>query len=166
MKFMLNTRRLESDLMEIRGQHVRVGILNKGKKALQPARPLRRLKLTPTVPRNAATTNGSGKTAKLVDVMAYLNRQRGILDKALEQAGQKDIEEIADLFVRLVLESKGDALLIQKLENVCKAIIRNPIIRKEYGPNAESTAAKKEFDHYGVNTGTLMKNIEAKYGSD
>lgn len=164
MKFRLNTRQLEQDLMEINGSFVRVGVLNKSKKALDPARPLKPLKLTPTVPRNAATTKGSSKNERLAAVAEYLNKKRGLFDKALERAGNKEINEITQYFADLVLSPMADETTKRRLENLCRSIVRNPMLRKELGPNAESTVEDKGFDQYGINTGTLFKNIEAKYG--
>lgn len=164
MKFRFNSAALERDLMEIRGQHVRVGVLNKSKKSLKPDRPLRQLRLTPQVPRNAAKTLGSGKNERLAAVAEYLNKKRGLFDKALERAGNKEINEIAQYFADLVLSPAATESTKRRLENTCLSIVRNPMLRRELGDNADSTIADKGFNQYGINTGTLFKNIEAKYG--
>jgi CHAD domain-containing protein len=49
-----------------------------------------------------------------------------------------------------------------RLRNLVQAIIRNPILRRDYGPNKMSTVRKKGFDRYGIDTGQLFKNITAK----
>lgn len=164
MKFRLKTDKLEQDLMAIGSQFVRVGVLNKGKKALDPARPLNRLQLSPGVPRNAATTKGSSKNERLAAVAEYLNNKRGLFDKALERAGNKEINEIAQYFADLVLSPGSSESTKKRLENLCRSIVRNPMLRRELGHNADSTIEAKGFDQYGINTGTLFKNIEAKYG--
>lgn len=166
MKFTLKADKFEADLLAVGRQHVRVGMLDKNKRAMKPGRPLQKRQLIPGVPTNKATQAGRSKQARLAEVLAYLNRKRGILDEALEQAGQEEISEMAELFVKLVMEPGAGTLTVKKLENVVLAIVRNPIIRREYGPNAPATIEKKGFDRFGVNTGTLMKSIEAKYGSD
>lgn len=173
MKFTLKTAKLEADLMTINGQHVRVGVLNKSKKELRPRRPLEKGLLTSpavgdetgkTVPINKGTTAGRQRNERIAKVAEYLNESVGLFDKALARAGNKDINEITQYFVDLVLTDGPTEGIERRLENLCRSIVRNPMINKELGPNAESTAKAKGFNHYGVNTGTLFKNIEAKYG--
>jgi hypothetical protein len=50
----------------------------------------------------------------------------------------------------------------KRLRNLMQAIVRNPILRREYGPNKMSTVRNKGFDRYGIDTGQLFKNITAK----
>lgn len=166
MKLNLDTKKFAKGLLSINDQSVRVGVLNRGKKANNAKRPLNKLALTNKVKRNAATTKGSGKNPKLIQIMAMLNKEHGMLDKALEVAGNKEILELADLFVELGLDKKGDLVRIRRIQNLCRAIVRNPILRKEYGNNKPSTVKSKGFDQLGINTGTLFKNIEARYGHD
>lgn len=164
MKLKLNTMALERELLSIGDQFVRVGVLQKGKPSKRPARPLKRLQLTVGVQRNAVDRRRNPRAAKLEEVAAYLNQQRGLFDEALAKAGNKELNQIAQYFADLVLDPGAAASTKQRLENACRSIVRNPMLRKEYGENAESTAKAKGFNHWGVNTGTLFKAIEAKYG--
>lgn len=166
MKFRLGTDALERDLMEIGSQKVRVGVLDKNMKAARPERPLRQLQLMPGVKRNAVQTKGRSKNERLAAVAEYLNEKVGLFDKALGRAGNADINEIAQYFADLVLDPSSSDSTKKRLENLCLSIVRNPIARRELGANADSTEEDKGFNHYGINTGTLFKNIKAKYERD
>lgn len=162
IKFRLDTDAIQRDLFAINDQHVTVGVLNKTAPAKRPARPLRKIQLTPGVMRNAVDRRASKRIVKLVDVAGYLEEQRGLFSEAMDKAGNKQLAELVELFAQLA--QTGDPIIQRRLENACRSIVRNPMLRREYGDNAESTAKAKGFDHWGINTGTLFKAIEAKYG--
>lgn len=163
MKLTLNTASLEATIMGIGKQAVRVGVLKKGLRSAKPARPLARMQLSPGVPRNKAETKGRGRNKLLAEVAAILNDSHGIFDDAIDKAGNKELIEIAQLFADLALDPRAHESTVRRLQNACRSIVRNPILRKEYRPNAVATAVAKGFNHFGVNTGTLFKNIEAKH---
>lgn len=50
----------------------------------------------------------------------------------------------------------------KRLENLLQAIVRNPILRKEYGNNSSSTADNKGFDRHLFDTGQMFKEIKAR----
>lgn len=49
----------------------------------------------------------------------------------------------------------------KRCENLLQAIVRNPILRGDYGPNSPATAKTKGFDRHGFDTGQLFKSITA-----
>ena len=49
----------------------------------------------------------------------------------------------------------------RRAENLLQAIVRNPILRGEYGPNGELTQKIKGFDRAMIDTGQLFKNLKA-----
>lgn len=162
IKFRLNTQAIQRDLFAINDQHVIVGVLNKSAPAKRPARPLRQMALIPGVVRNAVDRKKNPRAAKLAQVAGWLEESRGLFSEAMDKAGNKQLAELVELFAKLA--EQGDPTLIRRLENAARSIVRNPMLRKEYGDNADSTAKEKGFNHWGLNTGTLFKAIEAKYG--
>lgn len=164
IKFKLDTRAIQRDLFAIGDQHVVVGVLNKSAPAKRPARPLRQMALMPGVVRNAVDRRKSKREVKLAEVAGWLEEQRGLFSEAMEKAGNKELSELVEAFA--LLAQQNDPVIIRRLENACRSIVRNPMIRREYGDNSDATAKDKGFDHWGINTGTLFKAIEAKYGRD
>ncbi len=49
----------------------------------------------------------------------------------------------------------------KRAENLLQAVVRNPIIRGDYGPNAPLTRKVKGFDRKMIDTGQLFKAIKA-----
>jgi hypothetical protein len=49
----------------------------------------------------------------------------------------------------------------KRVENLMQAIVRNPILRGDYGSNSELTKKIKTFDRYMIDTGQLFKAIKA-----
>lgn len=50
----------------------------------------------------------------------------------------------------------------KRLENLLQAIVRNPILRQEYGGNNPATADAKGFDRHLIDTGQMFKAIRAR----
>jgi hypothetical protein len=64
---------------------------------------------------------------------------------------------IKDFFKLIFGKSK-----IRRLENLLQAVVRNPILKGQYGSNLRYTVQVKGFDRYGFNTGQWFKSIKAK----
>lgn len=50
----------------------------------------------------------------------------------------------------------------KRLENTLQAIVRNPILRGDYGTNSEAAAKNKGFNRFMIDTAQLFKAITAK----
>lgn len=50
----------------------------------------------------------------------------------------------------------------QRVVNLLQAIVRNPILRQEYGANTSSTADNKGFDRHLIDTAQMFKAIKAR----
>ena len=48
-----------------------------------------------------------------------------------------------------------------RLRNAVQAVVRNPILRGDYGSNSESYAKQKGFNRFLIATGTLFDSIKA-----
>lgn len=76
------------------------------------------------------------------------------------QERNSDILKFTDYFLRLVTGRKGSS--IKRVENLLQAIVRNPILKGEYGPNNPNTADAKGFNRHLFDTGQMFKAIIAR----
>lgn len=101
----------------------------------------------------------SGKSTGeiLVDTMKRLN-QNILLEPF--QKRNSDIIKFTEYFLKFVVSGMGGAQ--KRVENLLQAIVRNPILNKEYGDNDPKTADAKGFDHLLLDTGQMFKEIRAR----
>lgn len=92
----------------------------------------------------------------LVENMKRINTN--ILEQPFEKKGS-EILKFADSFMRLAV---GMKMGMKRVENLLQAIVRNPILRQEYGPNKSTTADGKGFDRHLFDTGQMFKAIKAR----
>lgn len=69
-----------------------------------------------------------------------------------------DIIKFANEFFRLALGKSQK----RRCENLLQAIVRNPILRGEYGNNSPLTIKIKGFDRFLIDTAQFFKNITAR----
>ena len=161
MKIHLNFTALESSLIELEKQSVTVGILN-NKKSYNAdySRALTTLStLSGSTPKRYVKRKRSENTPTLRFIANILEKKRGIFSKVLELDDNRDLVSLCQDLVKLNKTPED----IRRLENSARALVRNPILLKSHGTNAVSTQKRKGFDMYGLSTGTLFKNIHAKY---
>jgi hypothetical protein len=76
------------------------------------------------------------------------------------QETSSEIVKFTQSFLRLATQKKG--ISPRRVENLLQAVVRNPILRQEYGKNKGSTADAKGFDRHLFDTGQLFKAIKAR----
>lgn len=69
-----------------------------------------------------------------------------------------EINRFTTAFLRYASAKKGS---LKRVENLLQAIVRNPILRQEYGNNKGSTADNKGFDRHLFDTAQMFKAIKA-----
>lgn len=74
------------------------------------------------------------------------------------QDQSSDILKFTTAFLQLVTKQN---LSIKRVENLLQAIVRNPILKQEYGGNSAATADAKGFDRFLIATGQMFKAIKA-----
>lgn len=84
---------------------------------------------------------------------------RNILQEPFEKKSS-DIMKFTNSFLKLVLKRKD--VSVRRVENLLQAIVRNPILKQEYGPNTPVTADNKGFDRHLFGTGQMFKAIRAR----
>lgn len=90
------------------------------------------------------------------------NMERTNHNFLLEPFQKKDSEIIkfTNYFLRYIVGRPGAS--IKRIENLLQAIVRNPILNQEYGPNNSTTADNKGFDRHLFDTGQMFKSIRAR----
>ncbi len=103
----------------------------------------------------------------MVSDVSKLNRERlgfnYLVEPFLKAAtgSSPEIIKFTHRFLKMVFGKPE----IKRVENLMQAIVRNPILRGEYGPsNAKSTQEIKGFDRRMIDTAQLFKAIKAKVG--
>jgi hypothetical protein len=109
------------------------------------------------------SVSASGKVnpkVSLADVAKYTDNRFGWLKKPFGIAGNKEVLKVVNEIAAQVFGKKS--VDNKRLENAVQAVIRNPILRGDYGRNAASTIKAKGFDKLGIDTAQLFKSIKAK----
>lgn len=70
-----------------------------------------------------------------------------------------ELNKFTTAFLRYAAAKKGS---LKRVENLLQAVVRNPILRKEYGNNKGFTADNKGFDRHLFDTGQMFKAIRAR----
>lgn len=74
------------------------------------------------------------------------------------QESKSEIMRFSDEFLKMAIAKKNP----KRVENLLQAIVRNPILRQEYGQNSPITADEKGFNRHLFDTGQMFKAIRAK----
>lgn len=107
--------------------------------------------------RTSRVKSGLTKGQVLVENMKRLNINL-LLRPFQEQ--NSEIMKFTEYFLKFVVAKKGSS--IRRIENLLQAIVRNPILRQEYGGNSSATADAKGFDRHLFDTGQMFKAIRAR----
>lgn len=108
-------------------------------------------------PVRQATRQSSGKS--ISEVSKSLREHLGfnyLVDPFKKRSS--DIIKFSNEFFKLVFGRSQK----RRCENLLQAIVRNPMLRGDYGPNSPKTKAIKGFDRKTIDTAQLFKAIKAK----
>jgi hypothetical protein len=72
-----------------------------------------------------------------------------------------DLVRFIRSFMRMITQG-GKLSEKKRLENALQAVVRNPIVRGDYGKNTSATAKAKGFNRLMIDTGQLFRGIRAK----
>jgi hypothetical protein len=109
------------------------------------------------------TISAVGKVStkvSLAEVGKYNDQKFEWLKKPFREKNNKDVLKVVNEIASQVFGKKS--LDNKRLENSVQAVIRNPILRGDYGDNAPATIKNKGFNKLGIHTAQLFKAIKAK----
>jgi hypothetical protein len=107
-----------------------------------------------------SATKGRSTKLTVAEVAKYTDNRFKWLKKPFTVAGNKEVLEVIKEISSQVFGKKSTDN--KRLENAVQAVIRNPILRGDYGDNAKSTMKVKGFNKLGIDTAQMFKNIKAK----
>ncbi len=107
-----------------------------------------------------AADGKASQKVKLAEVGKYTDNRFKWLKKPFKLKNNKDVLAVVNEIAAQVFGKKS--LNNKRLENAVQAVVRNPILRGDYGRNAAATVKQKGFDKLGVWTGQMFKAIKAK----
>ncbi len=105
---------------------------------------------------------GVSKGASLVEVAEYLDKNYKWLRKPFLLKNNKEVVAVLNDIVK---DMNGQDLK-QRILNGFQAVVRNPILRGEYGLHSTKWAKKKGFNQLLMMTGQFFKNIKARYAKN
>lgn len=97
--------------------------------------------------------------ASLIEVAEYLDKKHKWLRKPFLKRSNKEVVLVLNDIVK---DINGQDLK-QRILNGFQAVVRNPILRGEYGKNTTPWAKKKGFNQPLMMTGQFFKNIKARF---
>lgn len=104
---------------------------------------------------------GRRAAGTIAEVSEKLRKHTGInfYTKPFSLPRNKDILRFANEYVKTLLRPGSNK---RRVENLLQAIVRNPILRGDYGRNRPVTARAKGFNRFMIDTGQLFNNIKAR----
>lgn len=90
------------------------------------------------------------------------NRDRTGVNYLTEPFMKRDSEIIRFSEAFFKMATSNSASTLNRVRNLLQAIVRNPILRGEYGKQARSTTREKGFYRPMIDTGQLFKAIQAE----
>lgn len=108
-----------------------------------------------------ARKTGSKVDGTMVQISEKLRKSTGInfYTAPFRLKQNKDILKFSRIYVQMLL---GGEVSKKSVENLLQAIVRNPILRGDYGSNSIATAKAKGFNRFMIDTAQLFKNIKAR----
>lgn len=97
---------------------------------------------------------------KEVSAQARINTGINYLKEPFKQK-DKAVYKLLDQFFKVVRDPNS-ASKKKRFINTVQAVVRNPILKKEYGPNSRIWAKEKGFNRKFIDTAQLFKNIKAR----
>lgn len=162
MKIQLSKKFISRYAKRIEGFDFEVGILNDGPH-YEPAPDL-------ASGQPALKTFAGGPARKQSRVKSDLsqsaifiaNQARLNINLLLKPFREKSSEllKFTNEFLKMATLNKKTSL--KRVENLLQAVVRNPILKKQYGSNKAKTAAAKGFNRNLIDTSQTFKAIKAK----
>lgn len=95
------------------------------------------------------------------DLAVNFEDRYGIFSKPATNPNNKDVITVVD---DLLDEFFYDKNLTKRIQNGAQAIVRNPILRGDYGDNTIKAVENKGFDRLMIDTGQFFNSIIADVG--
>lgn len=105
---------------------------------------------------------GLDKNITLRELLSKLEAVYNLLAGPWKDDGNKDVVEVTQEIQSSLAKSRAHVADRRRFENAAQAVVRNPILRGDYGHNSKVWQEKKGFDRLLINTGKLFSHIRAR----
>lgn len=102
---------------------------------------------------------GNKQDGTLYSVAKNLNNYIDWLQRPFRLSSNREVLSV----IQLVIDGLNGVEVKQRILNAVQAVVRNPLLRSEYGKNSEKWAKYKMFNKLGFFTGQFFKNIKAEF---
>lgn len=103
----------------------------------------------------------SGK-ASGVSLRAVLEKFDALYNLLYGAWARPQNKEVAIVVKEMITDMNKSTADKRRFLNAAQAVVRNPILRGDYGQNSPQTAKIKGFNRLLIDTGTMFKNIKAR----
>lgn len=108
--------------------------------------------------RKRSSEKSDKNVSDVAAIMAEKIGENYLREPFVGNKNNKDLKEFLKNFFRY----RFGKSTIKRLENSIQAVVRNPILRQDYGPNSPGAEAVKGFNRFGFDTGQWFQSIRAK----
>lgn len=157
IKVKLNESFLDKEVKEFEAQRVTVGVLDKSKYAAIAKPKSAGLKSMKGIP--ASYIKKRDKSLPMWQLADFLDYHYGFISKAAINPNNADLVLVMNE-LKKIFDGKVNP---KRIENAAIALVRNQILRRDFGSNAERTQNQKGFDMPLVRTGAMFSSIKAIY---
>ncbi|MHA2782593.1 hypothetical protein [Vibrio harveyi] len=165
---------LEEKAKDFNSHHIRIGVLDDNKTARRPDRN-KPLKSFQGKSASRVMVGAKGRTnLKMTKLAEYLDERYRVFSDAEKNFKNQDVVRVTNELVKMLNSDQVSPELIRRIESAARALIRNPIMRKDFGSNSQKTVKGgvgynghkvegKGFDWPMVDTGSFFNSIKAIY---
>lgn len=111
------------------------------------------------VARKTSRTKGNTTTTELAN---KFEKELGIFSSPLENEKNKEVLSVLEDVVEWYFKDKDNR---KRVENGAQAVVRNPILRGDYGHNSSKTVQTKGFDRILIDTAQFFNSIIGDVGN-
>lgn len=97
---------------------------------------------------------------KVSDIAEKIRTEQKVdwLREPLKNRSNRELQTLINTFFRFAFGRSTE----RRMENAVRALIRNPILRQDYGDNSPGTVARKGFNRYLFDTGQFFRSIKSR----
>lgn len=106
-----------------------------------------------------ARKSGKASGVSIRTVLEKFDAVYNLLYGAWARENNKDVAMVVKEMIVDMNKSTADK---RRFLNAAQAVVRNPILRGDYGQNSPQTAKIKGFNRLLIDTGTMFNNIKAR----
>lgn len=96
------------------------------------------------------------------DLAEKFEKEYGIFSQPASNPKNKEVIEVIDDLMDMYFNN--DLSKKKRIQNGAQAVVRNPILRGDYGDNTQKTINNKGFDRLMIDTGQFFNSIIADVG--